>query len=490
MKRRRWPRALWLAVALAAVPAVATAHPLGNFSINHYAAVTVSPELVVVDLVVDTAEIPTLAILPTLDQDRDGSVDDVELEVAATPACRGRATELDIAIGGRPTRLSLEAAHLELVPGAGGLHTLRTTCDLRGRLDAPIASSTTLSVVDAGDPDRPGWREIVVRADGGVLLADPAVSVDVSARLTAYPGDLLDQPLDERSLDVTLAPGTDAQAPAPAADPRPSGEPAAGGLPTIDFRQFSPAVALLGLVVAAVSGAGHAVTPGHGKTLMAAYLIGSRGRQRDALLLGVAVTISHTTGVLVLAALVLVAGSTLPADRLYPILSAVSGAIVIVIGAWLLVGCLRRPRVSAPHGHDHGHDHHHVHPHSHPHSHPHPHPQRHDADPPAGGRAGLLAIGLAGGMIPSPAALVLLLGAIAAGQPAYGLLLALAFGVGMATILAGLGLLIVRGRDRAAAVSKRLPLLRRLVPAVPWVAAIVVLAAGVALTGGAVVAAV
>jgi ABC-type nickel/cobalt efflux system permease component RcnA len=191
------------------------------------------------------------------------------------------------------------------------------------------------------------------------------------------------------------------------------------------------------------------------------------------LLLGLAVTASHSLGVLALAGIVLVAGGALPADRLYPVLSGLSGLLVVGIGAWLLIGCLRQRRV-----HDHAHRH------DHPHLHPHPH------DAGGVGRGGLLAIGLAGGMIPSPAALVLLLGAIAAGQPAYGLLLAVAFGAGMAVVLVALGLLVVRGRAQVVAVARRLPALVRLAPAVPWVAAAVVLVGGIALTGGAVAAAI
>ncbi|MGH2418613.1 MAG: sulfite exporter TauE/SafE family protein, partial [Candidatus Limnocylindria bacterium] len=298
----------------------------------------------------------------------------------------------------------------------------------------------------------------------------------VSHRLTAYPDDLLQRPLDERSARVTVAPGGESTS-VSGGDPwssRALGDP---GPPAVDPRDLTVPVAILGLAVAAISGAGHALTPGHGKTLMSAYLIGTRGRPRDALLLALAVTVSHTAGVLVLAGVVLVAGSALPADRLYPVLSAISGAIVIGIGAWLLLSCLRRRRSAMAHHHSHDH----AHPHSHPHSHG-------EADQVGTGRGGLVAIGLAGGMIPSTAALVLLLGAIAAGQPGYGVALAVAFGLGMAAVLVALGLLIVRGRSRMIAVAARLPGLVRLAPAVPWAAAIVVLAGGVALTGTAVVA--
>lgn len=466
MKRTHWLRSLLLAVAIAALPGVAAAHPLGNFSINHYVAVTVGVDTIEVDLVIDIAEIPTIEALAAIDRDADGDVVADELSATAGPDCRARGAALRVAVGDRRMALTVQEAAIHLSPGAGGLQTMRLTCGLAASIGSAIDAPTTLEVADDGDPDRLGWREIVVRGDGVSL--DPEAAMDVSRRLTAYPDDLLQRPLDERSVILTVGPGagTPTRVPAVAASPG-SGE----GTPAIDFGAFSPAAALVGLLLAAVTGAGHALTPGHGKTIMSAYLVGTRGRPRDALLLGLAVTVSHTLGVLVLAGVVLAASSAMPADRLYPVLSGMSGLLVVGIGAWLLLGCLRGRRAVGQ-------------PHDHPHPHPHPHEER------GVGRGGLLAIGLAGGMIPSPAALVLLLGAIAAGQPAYGLLLALAFGAGMAGVLVALGLLVVWGRARVVAVTGRLPALGRLAPVVPWVAAAVVLVGGLALTGGAVAAAI
>ncbi len=249
---------------------------------------------------------------------------------------------------------------------------------------------------------------------------------------------------------------------------------------TVDLRHLSPALVLLGLLLAALAGAGHAVSPGHGKTLMAAYLIGTRGRPRDALLLGGLVTVSHTAGVLALAAVVLFAGRILPPERLYPVLSAVSGLTVVGIGLVLLVGCLRGRWSARAH----------VHPHPHPHAHADEHAVGHSHDgvahvhapQAAAGWRGLAAIGIAGGMIPSTAALILLLGAVAAGQPAYGIALAAAFGVGMAAVLSGIGFALVRGRDRMGRLAARVPRLERLQGLLPWGAATVVLASGIFLT--------
>jgi nickel/cobalt transporter (NicO) family protein len=494
--------AIGAGLLLAAGPAAA--HPLGNFSVNHYTAVYVSDRSLEVDLVVDLAELPAIEVLRGIDTDGDRVLSAAEAQAARGPLCAHRSSALQLQIDGRPIGLQLWAAGLHQQAGAGGLTTLRLVCELRA--ETPVADgAVVLSISDTGDAGRLGWREIVVRCDG--LLAEPAEAVDdVTGRLTSYPTDLLTQPLDERSLDVTLRPGGPpvARLAVPDASPLdgPSGEdipapdasrPGAlgelAGLPNLN--ELSLGAALIGILLAAVAGAGHALSPGHGKTIMAAYLVGTNGSTRHALLLGAAVTLSHTLGVLVLAAVVLLAADLLPPEQLYPILTAVSGAAVTVIGAGLLVGCLRRFARSRSHDHDHPHEHASVHRHGwRVHSHDVPSPAA-PAGPSLPGRRGLIAIGLAGGLVPSPAALVLLLAAIAAGQPAYGLLVALSFGVGMAAVLSGIGLLLVHGRrrlsDRLERRGSRLPAAQRLAAAMPWAIAIVITAGGVLLTGQALV---
>jgi ABC-type nickel/cobalt efflux system permease component RcnA len=494
MKRRLVVAAIAGLAIVAALPGAASAHPLGNFTTNHYIGVTVSADMIDVDIVIDVAEIPSIELLARLDTNADGTLDDAEADGARRSQCAERLPEIDVRVDSRPLDLELWAAGVQQRPGAGGLATIRIVCEARAanRTTAPL----TLEIVDGGSPGALGWREIVVRGDG--FETDPAdADVDVAARLTAYPSDLLSQPLAERSATVVLRPGGPALArdPVPDAQPlgdsggAPSGEGAAtvpGGVATElpflpDLGSLSIGTGLIGLLVAAVAGAGHALSPGHGKTVMAAYLVGTRGRARHAVLLGAAVTASHTLGVLALGGVVLFASDILPAERLYPILGLLSGAAVILIGAWLLVGCLRRLRAEASHAraHEHGH------PHGHDHAHGHEHPHDHAACMP--GLRGLLAIGIAGGLVPSTAALVLLLAAVAAGQAAYGLALALAFGAGMAAVLTGIGLAIVQGRQRLgprlAGWGKGARVPSRLAAAAPWAIAVVVLVGGVVLTG-------
>jgi ABC-type nickel/cobalt efflux system permease component RcnA len=206
-------------------------------------------------------------------------------------------------------------------------------------------------------------------------------------------------------------------------------------------RSLSPGFALVALLLAVGLGAAHALAPGHGKTVMAAYLVGLRGTLRQAATIGATVTLTHTAGVLLLG-LVLTTSRAVASERVYPWLGLGSGLLLAGVGIGLLVRA--RP------GHGHGHPHPHEHPdadHPHPHDHDHHHGAVLGAGQPLGWR-GLVALGLAGGLVPSPSAVVVLLGGIALGQAWFGVALVLAYGLGMAATLTGVGLLLAHLRTR------------------------------------------
>jgi ABC-type nickel/cobalt efflux system permease component RcnA len=281
----------------------------------------------------------------------------------------------------------------------------------------------------------------------------------------------------------------------PAAMPTGIGELGADLAALFQARELTLPMVLASLLAALALGAFHALSPGHGKTVMAAYLVGSRGTARHALGLGLTVTVSHTLGVAALAILSLSAASIIPAERLYPILGLVSGSLVVAIGLWLVAGrvrAYRRERAEAR-----AHEHAHVHGLTHEHHHEHAAEHLPDADGwhshggirhthlPAGTQPlrwrGLFALGLAGGMVPSASALILLLGSLSAGRPAFGLVLTLAFGIGMAVVLVGIGMGLVYVRG----FLERMPtggLGVRLSRAIPATTAVVVLVAGVVIT--------
>lgn len=535
MGRRHGPlarRALAVALGLglaAALPASVLAHPLGNFTINHYAGIRVEPDRVLLDVVIDQAEIPTFQARFDFDTDGDASLSDEEIDAGRITACDALTNSLSLSVGGQTLVPRLTAAGLSFPLGVGGLATMREVCSY----EAPLTTTIGAHAVDIGFEDRSfaertGWREIVAQGSGVTLAAvDGALRpATVSERLTRYPQDLITSPLRDGSLTlratrggptlpaldvpdatpvVTPEPGVASPAATtPNGSPPPASVPAAGSaavpagisaadLPDI-FREtdLTPLVVLLSLVVAGALGAGHALTPGHGKTLMAAYLVGTRGSARHAIGLGAAVSLSHTIGILVLAGVVLAATDVIAPDvivRGAPLVAAVS---IVVIGGWMLLGEVRRRAATSAsaHGHDHdrpgAHGHAHSHDQAHPkesdrHEHSHHHPHPHVPSSSITWRS-LFVLGLAGGLIPSTSALLILLGAIAAGRPAFGLVLVVAFGLGMAAVMSGVGLVLVTARDRVDRVQAGIGF-GRLREAIPLVASVVVLGFGVVLTG-------
>ena len=534
MGRRRSLRLLAAALAVAAgvlVPASASAHPLGNFTINHYAGLTIAPDHVDLDVVIDMAEIPAFQERQTMDADGNGSVGDDEAATWAAGACATLAGHLDLERGGVAISLDAGASAVSFPAGAGGLSTLRLTCAYRAALLPPIgADQPTVTFADTSYTERIGWREIIATGSGTLLDTHGLPPTSPSQKLTAYPADLIRTPLDVRSatIDVRLDPAGVAATPipsptagggagggtigptgpVPAAGAVPGG--VAGDLPDI-FRSadLTPLVILASLLTAVVIGAGHALTPGHGKTLMAAYLVGSRGTAIHAVGLGLSVAVSHTLGILALALIIVGAGSVLPPDVVYRVTPVIAGASIVLIGGWMLLSEVRRRRAArgmVDAGHDDAHEHdghehdgheHDGHEHAHPHADEHAHEPaplapgehshggvRHSHVPPAGSALtwrGLFVLGLAGGLIPSTSALLILLGSIAAGRPAFGLILVVAFGIGMAAVMTGVGLAMIFARTRLDRMPSRSSL-GRLAAIAPLVASVAVLSLGLVLT--------
>jgi ABC-type nickel/cobalt efflux system permease component RcnA len=220
-------------------------------------------------------------------------------------------------------------------------------------------------------------------------------------------------------------------------------------------------VVLLSLLVAAFWGAAHALTPGHGKALVAGYLVGTRGRPRHAFALGATVTVTHTAGVFGLGLVTLGLSTVIVPEQLYPWLTLVSGVLVVGVGTGVLV---RRARNAHGH-HDHDHAHHHAHHH------------HHDPQGDIGVR-GILGIGAAAGLLPCPSALVVLLSAIALHRLAFGLALIVAFSVGLAATITAIGLVAVLARRAFGRARLDGPLIR----ALPALSAAVIVAVGLVIT--------
>ena len=464
MKRALFVVAVGGALVLAPA-AAAFAHPLGNFTINHYNAITVRTDAVDVFAVVDAAEIPTAQHRHNIDADRDGTLDDAERAAFAQATCAKVAEHESLVVNDATAKLAVRTASYTLRPGAAGLATSRLEC----RLHAPLSSITSdsrLSFVDSYDAARIGWHEITATGVGVHLMQSPVPARSVSDELRHYPNDLLSAPLDVRHANIDVAPGAGRSTFAKQLAQVPGAGPIARVVDRLDrlfsglagARHLTLGVGLLAVLVSVLLGAAHAALPGHGKTVMAAYIAGKHGSVRDAVLVGTTVTVTHTAGVLALG-LALSLSSSLAGDRVEGELGIASGVLVVAVGIGLLMSALRRRR----HDHDHARDH----PHQHEHT--------------GRRRAGLLGMGVAGGLVPSPSALVVLLGAVALGRTAFGVLLVLAYGVGMAGTLTAAGLLAVRLTDRWAARFGRARLAQRLAGATPMVTAGLVVVVGVGL---------
>lgn len=450
-----------------ASPQEVVAHPLGNFSINHFARIEPDETRVRLRYVVDMAEIPTFQESQSMDTDGDGSLSEAETRAYVERVVSQYADSLVVTVDGARVTLRATAQSYAMPKGESGLQTLRVVCDFEGDVPPPAqgtqGQARRLSFRDANYQNRPGWREIVVAAPPGVTVFDSnAFGSALTDELKAYPEDLLAAPLNERAAEFSwAAAGTQLPAGAKilrARDGKPVGPRQRDRLAElINVERVTPLVALLGLLIAAGLGAAHALSPGHGKTVVGAYLVGSRGTAKHAAFLGLTVTITHTAGVFALGVVTLFASAYVVPERLFPILSLVSGALVLVIGLSLFIRRLRTAINGEPH-HAHAHESpSDAHEHSHDEAsqqaqgtftHSHGGGAEHTHLPPGAGGTpvtwrSLLALGVAGGLLPCPSALVVLLAAISAGRVAYGLALVVAFSVGLAATLTAVGLLFV-----------------------------------------------
>ena len=403
--------------SLLAPVATAAAHPLGNFTINRFARVEVAGYRLYVRYVVDMAEIPTLQRVPI------------------------RIGGLAISADGRPVQLTVVRTAIAHPPGAAGLRTTRFQAILRG---PRVTGNTHLTVDDRNYANRIGWKEIVFGAR----------TRSTSSELRAYPKDLLSSPLAVSHATATLAPTSDAPptlltgkalaAPDRIAD--------SGFASLVGQRHLSALVVLVSLLLALFWGAAHALSPGHGKTIVSAYMVGSRGTPWHAALLGLITTATHTVGVFALGGVTLLLSQWIVPDRLYPWLDLSAGVLVVGVGAFVLAARARHARA-----HHHGHHHHHDHEH--------------------GERRSLLAVGISGGLLPCPSALVVLLAAISLHRVAFGMLLVLAFSVGLAVAITCVGLLAVLAKRAFARFDSG----GRLLSILPAVSAFVIVVAGVAM---------
>jgi nickel/cobalt transporter (NicO) family protein len=449
--RRLALAALGLLIALVAIAPGASAHPLGNFSINHLSRVKVSADRVDVVYLLDQAEIPTF-------QERGRPP--VEVLAAKREAALAG---LELTVDGRGVPLRADGpGSVSFPPGQGGLKTTRVELKFSAAVDSP----RRVRLHDGTFDGRLGWKAIVSQAGEGTAVRTEAPSGDPTNGLRSYPADALKSPLDRRDASFSVRPG-DGTLVAPRGEGGNSvttrrGEDGFAGL----FADAAAGKGVLVLLLLAAFGWGalHALSPGHGKAMVAAYLVGTRGTARHAVALGGIVTVSHTIGVFALGVVTLALSQYVVPEDLYPWLTLAAGLMVVVIGAGVLRSRIRSWRAqSGHHGHHHAHHHHHHH--------------EHDVT-----WRGLLGMGASAGLIPCPSALVVLLGAIAQHEVGLGLVLITAFSIGLAATLTALGLAVVYAQRLTA----RINFSSRIATALPALSALAIVAVGCVLTAQAV----
>jgi nickel/cobalt exporter len=427
--------AAMLIVALFAIPLPVQAHPLGNFTSNHLTRIAVQPTSVDVHYVLDDAEIPTFSLLRSLDAH--GKPSQTVLDAWAVQHAKDIASDLVLTVGGQPAALTFTGAHLRLRPGAAGLSILYFTADYT----APRPSGAQrIEYTDNTLLGRIGWKDVVV-----LPQREP------TQELRVYPDALIGSPRDRTAVALTVAADGAVTVADATAAPLFGAASAArmNDLSDVLARNLSDPLVLLGALLLAIGlGALHALEPGHGKTLLAISLVGARATVPQAMILATALTVAHTIGVLAFGVIVLTLAQYIVPEALYPWIALLSGVFVAFLGARALsreIDRRRSPHTQGDHdhAHAHGHDHHHdddggfseaVHAHSH----------LIPGTAPISFRSAVIAAST-GNVAPCPAALVVLLAAIATHRIGWGLILIVAFSIGLALTLTLLGVAVVRG---------------------------------------------
>jgi len=473
---------LAFAVFASLIPREAQAHPLGNFTINHSSSLEFAEETARITYVLDFAEIPTLQQKARLDADGDGKLSDREADTYLDAEMPSLVEGLRLRAGDEVLPLEVLHRSAEYRSGQGGLPTLRLEAHLLA--DLPKDWRGEGHYADRTYANRLGWREIVVRGGPAVAIRNSTVQANsASNELRSYPRDMLSSPPDVREASFTLAPGDGSVENETAGRTVERVGTSFGGVrgrvdALVSVERLSEAVVALSMLAAFFWGAAHALTPGHGKAVVAAYLIGARGSARHAGILGLTITLTHTAGVFVLGAVTLYLSRYILPEVLYPWLSVASGVLVVLIGLVLLYRHLDKRPHDRKARHTHAGEHSHAHnTHSHD-GYTHAHLP---ADDPRITWRGLMALGVSGGLVPCPAALVLLLGAISLDRLGFGMVLVLAFSAGLAVVLTGIGLLMIYARK----LFERFSFETRVPRLLPIVSASIITLAGVGIALGA-----
>jgi nickel/cobalt exporter len=461
------------AVTCLAAPGGALAHPLGNFTINQLAQVRIDRGDARVHYVLDQAEVPTFQQLQRFDADGSGAIDTTAEERRVQDDLLAEISAgLRLTADGREIPLSPPRdPEIEFPAGQGGLALTRVEVSYAARLPA---GARRVELTNDAFPGRVGWDAIQVLPGTGTDVTSTVPASDPTDGLRAYPQSLLSSPPSQRRAEFEVTPGSGLVTAPPglSADDATSDRSLDGFANALAGGNTHGLLILLLLAAAFGWGALHALSPGHGKTLVAGYLVGARGTPRHAVILGLTVTATHTVAVFALGLVTLAASQYILPEQLYPWLGVLSGLLVVCIGFSVMRSRFRRWRAlrAGGEGHDgharaHGHDHHH--------------------EPPEGPitMRSLIGLGVSGGIVPCPSALVVLIAAISQHRVGLGMILILAFSLGLAATLTAIGLAVIYGGRLIARLRPERRLFgARIAGALPAISASVIVAVGAMIT--------
>jgi nickel/cobalt exporter len=453
---RRWQALGAACLSLFVSAGTATAHPAGFTSINRYIGVECDGRgRIHLAYLLDFAEMPSYAEIDLLDADANGMVSPQEqrnyLDRRLPPLVDGWTVEID----GEKASLVVTGSSLEILEGERGLSTVRIAADIVAERPHPLETGVEdvrVRVEDLVFSDHPGWREIAAR-DSADATVTAGMKETPSEALSYGVGRSAPRVNDAEVVFHLAASALPSRptlpwAPSLAIDPRIARLSAA-----MRNSSGSPWFSALAFVLALLLGAAHALAPGHGKALAAAYLVGRRARPCQALLFGLTLTAAHTVVVFVVGVLAVTVERTVGSDRLLRGIEVAAALTVLVLG--LVLFSRRWREVVGGEGPEHVHG--------------------------DGARGSVVALGISAGVSPCPTALAILLTAVAIHRFAFGLALVLAFSVGVTLTLTTTGLLVLVARRALNRAGVPAPLLRWL----PLVSATCVLVIGALLCASA-----
>ncbi|MGH7909286.1 MAG: nickel/cobalt transporter, partial [Thermodesulfobacteriota bacterium] len=334
---------LFLLISFFLIPSSpAFAHPMGNFSINHYSKIEMRDNKFKTKYLIDMAEIPTFQELMEIDTDGDKSISSYEKGTYLSKKAEELKKGLSLKLNDKPIELTTDSRDMVFIPGAGGLPTVKITVEYEAKLQKDgLVELNRVFYQDDNYPGRTGWKEVIVLGKGGVSIVDSsAPSRDLSDELSSYPEDTLSSPPQDLGASFAFSLGiretgvasTGIQGKELNSRTSKVKTPRSSFTELLSKKDLTFEIIVFSLIVAFGFGAFHALSPGHGKTIVAAYLVGSRGTAGHALFLGVIVTLTHTIGVFALGLATLYASRYILPEKLYPWLGFISGLTIVVIG--------------------------------------------------------------------------------------------------------------------------------------------------------------